>query len=76
MNWNIQYGDCELITYTLSDEKKEKFTIKLTCMQGLILLNYHSKDNKKSVADLSKSTGVTPKVIAKCLEQLLCGGIL
>lgn len=38
MNWYFLQGDCELQTYTLSDQKREPFLLKLSCMQGLILL--------------------------------------
>lgn len=38
MNWNIFMGDCELQTYSLSDQDRVKFTLKLSCLQGLVLL--------------------------------------
>jgi hypothetical protein len=38
MNWNIFMGDCELQTYSLNDPDRIKFTLKLSCLQGLVLL--------------------------------------
>ena len=76
MTWNIQYGDCELQTYTLSDPEKKLFVVKMTCMLGLILLNFQSKESKKSIADIQKATGISNGEIIKSLETLVNAGVL
>ena len=45
-------------------------------MQGLLLLNFQSKDAKKSASELAKVTGSTTKEIQKQLENLVKIGIL
>ena len=44
MNWNIFMGDCELQTYSLNDPNRAAFTLKLSCLQGLILLQFEAGD--------------------------------
>ena len=76
MTWNIQYGDCELQTYTMSDPSKKLFVVKMSCMLGLILLNFQSKESKKSISDVQKATGISNAEIMKSLENLVKHGVL
>ena len=59
LTWNVDYGECDLQTYTLSDTTKELFVLSVTCMQGLLLLNLHSKDSKKTAKELAKGIGMS-----------------
>jgi hypothetical protein len=45
-------------------------------MQGLILLNFHSKENKKTITDLEKSTGIAKGELVACVDSLVKVGIL
>lgn len=77
MQWNIQYGDCELQTYTLSDPEKKLFVINMSCMLGVILLSaFQAKENKKSIADIQKLTGISNAEIIKSIETLVKVGVL
>lgn len=42
LTWDIRQGDCQLSTYALSDPEKRVFTIELSCLHGLLLLNFNS----------------------------------
>ena len=68
MNWNINFGDCELQTYTLSDPGREKFVLKLSCLQGLILIQFETKEAHLSAKDISKATQVPAAEISKCIH--------
>jgi len=59
----MNYGECEIQTYTLSDESKTVFILKASCIQGLILLNFQSKDQRKSAHEIAKVTGCSVKEI-------------
>ena len=71
MNWNINYGDCELQTYSLNDPNREKFTLKLSCLQGLILLQFESSrlttqaKSKLIVGKISKIINTTREYVKK-----------
>ena len=76
MNWNINYGDCELQTYTLSDADKQAFTLKLSCVQGLILLQFQSAEQRQSASELSKATGIPGKEITQCMNTFVARSLL
>jgi len=42
LSWDVRFGNCELETWSLADPHKSKFTITMTCVHGLILLNLNS----------------------------------
>ena len=42
----------------------------------MILLNFHSRDNKKSVSDLAKSTVISSKDLNPQIDSLVNAGIL
>lgn len=45
-------------------------------MQGLVLLNFHSKENKKSASELCKATAIPSKELTPQIESLVSAGIL
>lgn len=74
MNWCFTHGDCELQTYTLSDQKREPFLLKLSCMQGLILLQFQAEHDKRSAKELAKFTGLPGSEVEEmCLHFLESG---
>lgn len=77
LTWNVNYGECELQTYTLSDPNRELFVLSVTCMQGLLLLNFPSKESKKSAQELAKAIGMSgAKGVQKPLDSLVAAGVL
>jgi hypothetical protein len=77
LTWNVDYGECELQTYTLSDPNRELFVLSVTCMQGLLLLNFPSKESKKSAQELAKAIGMSgAKGVQKPLDSLVAAGVL
>lgn len=58
MTWNYQYGDCELQTYTLSDLKREIFVLKVSCIEGIVLLQFNTEFDKKTSKEISKNTEI------------------
>ena len=75
MNWVFNQGSCELQTYTLSDHKRQPFLIKLSCNQGLVLLQFHAKEDKRSARELAKSTGMPIGIVEQICVYLHLGGL-
>jgi hypothetical protein len=71
LTWNINYGECQLQTYRISDKTQKKFVVKASCLQGLVLLCFSSAETNKSANDIAKSLGVvTAKQVQPILENL------
>lgn len=75
MNWLFMYGDCELQTYTLSDSKRQPFLLKMSCQQGLIMLQFQAQEDKRSARELAKATGLTVDLVERICVHMMLGGL-
>jgi hypothetical protein len=47
----------------------------MSCNQGLILLQFHAKEDKRSARELAKSTGISIGIVEQICVHLLLGGL-
>lgn len=75
MNWCFDYGECELQTYSLADPKRQPFLLKMSCKQGLILMQFQAAEDKRSARELAKSTGLSVDLVERICVHMMLGGL-
>ena len=71
LTWNINYGNCLLQTYSLCDDSKTIFFVEMSCIHGVILLQFQKSTDEKNEREISKDTDVgTAKQVKVYLEEL------
>mmetsp|Transcript_36549 Transcript_36549/g.56113 ORF Transcript_36549/g.56113 Transcript_36549/m.56113 type:complete len:166 (+) Transcript_36549:47-544(+) len=71
IRYDVNYGSCELETYSLADASKAKFSVEMTCLEGLILLSMNYSGATKTPRELSNHTGLTIYDIKKGIANLV-----
>jgi hypothetical protein len=48
LTWNINYGTCILQTYSFCDPSKRLFSVEMSCVHGVIMLNFQNEKEKST----------------------------